>query len=136
MADRGWGIESPEAEALVKELRRIRSRLKPAMRGVAVKGAMNIRDDARARILAQASKGYVAQYPRSITYTVTESSGSIVGVEIGPDKDRPQGALGNILEYGTSKNPPYPHLQPAFEAEQDNFERYLGDAAEAAVFEP
>jgi hypothetical protein len=135
MAGDPWGIESPEADALAAEFRRIRSRLKPEMRKVAVKAAMNVRDDARALILAQASKGFVAQYPRSIGYTITESSGSQVTAEIGPDKERPQGALGNILEYGTSKNPPYPHLQPALVAETDRFERFLGDAAEAAMFE-
>lgn len=36
-----------------------------------------------------------------------------LSAEIGPDKDRRQGALGNILEFGTSKNPPIPALNPA-----------------------
>lgn len=33
--------------------------------------------------------------------------------EIGPDKSRRQGALGNIIEFGTSKNAPIPGLAPA-----------------------
>ncbi len=36
-----------------------------------------------------------------------------LAAEIGPDKARRQGALGNILEFGTSKNGPTPALGPA-----------------------
>lgn len=36
-----------------------------------------------------------------------------LSAEIGPDKSRRQGALGNIVEYGTSKNTPIPGLNPA-----------------------
>lgn len=133
MAGAPWGIESAEVTALIEELKLIRGRLKPAMRAVAVKGAMNIRDDARARIIAQSSRGYIPRYPASIGYTITKSSGTEVVAEIGPDKGRPQGALGNILEYGTSVRPPFPHLQPALDAEADAFENYLGAAAEDAV---
>lgn len=135
MADDPWGIDTSAVDDLIKEMRRIRGRLKPAMRKVAVKGAMNVRDDARARIIAQSARGYLPRYPNSIGYTITESSGAAITAEIGPDKNRPQGALGNILEYGTSTRPPFPHLQPALDAEADRFERFLGDAAEAAVFE-
>lgn len=51
---------------------------------------------------------HAPSYPRSITFDVHGLS-----AEIGPDKSLPQGALGNILEYGTSKNGPIPHLGPA-----------------------
>ena len=105
------------------------------MRRVAAKAAATVKADARARIIAQSSRTYIRQYPNSIGYTITESSGAVVKAEVGPDKDRPQGALGNILEYGTSKRPPFPHLQPAFDAEVDRFEDFLGEAAENAVFE-
>lgn len=130
-----WNIIADEAKALADEFRRIRSRLKPALHKAAVKSAVSLRDDARARIIAQSTKGYVDQYPRSITHTVTDSAGGIVTAEVGPDKNKKQGALGNILEYGTSKNPPYPHLQPALDHEADGFEKNLGDAAEEAMFE-
>lgn len=134
MADQ-WGVDTAELVALANELRRIRSRLKPAMKKAVTKSAITLRDDARARIIAQSSKGYVKQYPKSITHTVTDSSGTVVKAEVGPDKNRTQGALGNILEYGTSKRPPYPHLQPALEAQADPFEQGMGDAAEEAIFE-
>jgi hypothetical protein len=51
---------------------------------------------------------HAPSYPNSITYDVHGLT-----AEIGPDKDLRQGALGNILEFGTSKNGPIPHLGPA-----------------------
>lgn len=53
-------------------------------------------------------------YPSAITSDVTVGAAWIEG-EVGPDKDLPQGALGNILEYGSSKNAPRAHLGPAFD---------------------
>ncbi|MFG1847779.1 hypothetical protein [Micromonospora carbonacea] len=59
---------------------------------------------------------HAPHYPYAIGYDV-DDLGEGVGVtaEIGPDKDLRQGALGNILEYGTTNNPPYAHLGPALD---------------------
>lgn len=73
--------------------------------------------------------GHAPHYPRSITYETTVLATS-VRVVIGPDKDKTQGALGNILEYGTSKNAPIPHLGPAVSAEEP---RYIAAVSAAAV---
>jgi hypothetical protein len=121
-------------KALAADLNRIRGRLQPAMKQVTSKGALNVKNAAKESILAQTSHHFVKQYPNSITYTITESTGVVVTAEIGPDKGKPQGALGNILEYGTSLNPPYPHLGPSLDAEADSYEQYLGDAARDAIF--
>lgn len=88
---------------------------------------------------AQAAAGGIAHapdYPRAITYDTTDRGvGDGVSAEIGPDKDRRQGALGNILEYGTIKNPPYAHLGPALDRWSPDFvaglERAASDALEA-----
>jgi hypothetical protein len=55
----------------------------------------------------QADSGikHAPAYPASITYDVHTGAG-YVEAEIGPDKNRNQGALGNILEFGTANNPP------------------------------
>lgn len=79
--------------------------------GIVEKGAADIKAEAAALI---SGHPYAPAYPRSITYDVSVE-GATVRAEIGPDKRRRQGALGNILEYGTSKNAPIPHLQPAFD---------------------
>lgn len=77
---------------------------------------VKVRDDARRRI---AGHRYLPAYPYSITYNTTITDEGVEG-EIGPDKNRPQGALGNIVEYGTSKNAPIPHLGPALDANEND----------------
>jgi|SRR5689334_23757768 len=86
-------------------------------RKVLGKGALNIKTDARRRI---SGHPHAPAYPYAITYDTHETAtGS--WAEIGPDKDKRQGALGNILEFGTVKNPPIPHMRPAADAEEPKF---------------
>lgn len=73
--------------------------------------------------------GHAPSFPASITTDLTQTFAG-PEVEIGPDKDRRQGALGNILYYGTSKNGPVRNLIVGIEAELPLFEKALGDAAE------
>ena len=85
--------------------------------GKAVKvTSQKVRDDARSRIRG---RKYLPAYPYSITYDVKVTADGVEG-EIGPDKGRSQGPLGNIVEYGTSKNAPIPHLGPALDANADD----------------
>lgn len=97
------------------------------VRPVVQRGAYNIKKDAQDRI----GRGpYTPGYARSIGYDSHQTPTS-AWAEIGPDKDKAQGALGNLLEfeYGTPWSAPTPHLRPALEAEAPKFERAL----EAAV---
>lgn len=64
--------------------------------------------------------GHAPYYPNSITYDLHDN-GDEISAEIGPDKSLTQGALGNILEFGTSKNAPIPHLGPALYANEADF---------------
>lgn len=82
------------------------------------RGCYNIKRDAAARA---AGHRYLVHYGRSINYDVT-ARGQVITGEVGPDKSRPQGPLGNIAEYGTTYHPPaLPVLGPAFEAEVPRF---------------
>ena len=134
MADR-IDINLTEVTVLASQVEGFRQRLGPAMKDVTSKGALNIKNAARDSIMAQTRHIYVKQYPNSISYTLTKSTQTMVEAEIGPDKNKPQGALGNLLEYGTSRVPPRPHLNPALDAETPNYEQYMAEAAENAVFE-
>jgi hypothetical protein len=98
-------------------------------RRIVQKGSLNIKNEAR-----QFASGiaHAPQYPDSITYETHDRLWGAEGI-IGPDKGRPQGALGNILEYGTSKNAPLTHLAPALDREEPGFVKALEDAAEKAV---
>ena len=73
-----------------------------------------VKADARQRI---SGRKYLPRYPYSITYDTKITADGVEG-EIGPNKALPQGPLGNIVEYGTSKNAPIPHLGPALDANE------------------
>src|SRR5688572_26238737 len=76
--------------------------------GIAHDYAETTERDAR----AFAPKGpHLPHYAASITSDVTATPTGIVA-EVGPDKDLPQGPLGNLLEYGKPGQPPEPHLGP------------------------
>ena len=98
----------------------------PEAKKVLVRAAFNIKKDAQRKV---SGIRHAPAYPRAITYD-TRWVGATGRAEIGPDKDRRQGALGNILEYGTVNNAPHAHLGPALDYEGPNFEHYVGQLGE------
>lgn len=70
-------------------------------------------------------------FHRSISYDWLSFQGfgaTVLTTEIGPDKGRRQGALGNLIEYGSVKNAPGQQGAAALKAEEAAFEKAL-DAA-------
>jgi hypothetical protein len=94
-------------------------------RAIVAKGALNIKQDAQRRVTGLK---HAPAYPRSISYDshVTPAGG---WAEIGPDKNKRQGALGNLLEFGSTHNAPRPHMRPAAEAEEPRFAKAMEDMA-------
>lgn len=74
------------------------------------------------------SSGTYRHFSGSISYDRAMSVGTIA-YEIGPDKDRTQGALGNILYFGTSKNAPVLDVEVGLTKEAPEFERRIADMA-------
>jgi hypothetical protein len=100
-------------------------------RGVIQKGALNIKNDARKNVAESApTRNAHAQY--AITYE-THMGGATLSprAEIGYDKDKPGGALGNLLEFGGGKDhsPPHRDLGRALEAEEPRFEAAISTIA-------
>ncbi|MBB4072048.1 hypothetical protein [Canibacter oris] len=63
-------------------------------------------------------------FPRSITYDLKglQAFGfTVLSAEVGPDKTRPQGALGNLIEFGSINNPPQMLGLAALEANSQDF---------------
>jgi hypothetical protein len=90
------------------------------MTGIVIRGALNVKNQWKAN--AQATAGSHARlYPSTISYTPTPIPGG-ASAEIGPDKGRIQGALGNILEYGTSRQAGHNDGGRALIAEHPRFE--------------
>lgn len=98
----------------------------PEAKKVLSKAALNIKNDARKKA---SGIRHAPAYPRAIGYD-TDWRDTLGRAEIGPDKDKRQGALGNFLEYGDPRTPAQPHLGPALDYEAPNFERYLGQLGE------
>ena len=92
--------------------------------------ARHIKDDARK--IARRIGAPAQHYSRSITYDIHDL-GSSVYAEIGPDKDKTQGALGNLLEFGSVNNAPRPHLGPAFQQNKGDLEDGLAKAVEESL---
>jgi len=118
-------IDASQAKVVAVKLNAAAAASLPKAAAVTGRGAMNVKKTAQ----ELAPKGpHTPHYAKSISYDVTTSPAG-VKAEIGPDKNRRQGPLGNIFEYGTGDTPPHPHLGPALEREADNFEKYMGDIA-------
>ncbi len=122
-------VDASEVQALAEILVKAAGVAPIEARAVVAKGALQIKNDARRRVSGLA---HAPAYPASITYDTNETATG-AWAEIGPDKGKRQGALGNLLEYGSVKNAPRPHMAPALEAEQPRFEKAMEDLAVKAL---
>lgn len=121
----GIRIEHGDLDRLVTDLDKAVSRVPDEAEKVVARGALQIKNGARQRV---GSPAHAPAYPASITYDMTtDRSGP--SAEIGPDKGRRQGALGNLLEYGSINNAPQPHIRPAADEELPRFEKAMEDLA-------
>lgn len=123
------GVDLTEIDELVSDLQHAGARAAIKSVAVVTRGSVNVMRTARE--LAPSGPRTRA-YPHSITFDVAVTSAGVVG-EIGPDKDLPQGPLGNIFEFGTSVHAPQAHLGPALDRENANFERYMLDLGAHAL---
>lgn len=96
---------------------------------VVAKGALNIKDGARRRV---AGLRHARRYPNSIDYDLYVTGRGAIA-DVGANKNKPQGALGNLLEYGSVKNAPIPHIAPAAAEEMPRFEAAMDALAVKAL---
>lgn len=116
----GVELDISELEQWTEVLGRAPAIARDKARAVVSRGALNVKNDAR----KNAPRGpHTPHYPASINYDVTSghSSTAEIVAEIGPAEGRRQWGLGNLLEYGSSHNPPHPHLEPALDREEPRF---------------
>lgn len=119
-------------DKLIADFGRIKVTTLPVVDGVVKQSALRIKTDAARRVSGLA---HAPAYPRSIGFDQFHTPGTSQA-RIGPDKDKRQGDLGNLLEYGSIKNAPIPHLAPALAAEIPRFAAALEEAATKLWDEP
>lgn len=93
------------------------ARLYAAVVPIVSKGALNIKNDWKT---SASGLRHAPAYPASISYDLLPAPG-IIAAEIGPDKAKRQGALGNLIEFGSSHNPPHLDGARALAAEDPRF---------------
>ena len=96
---------------------------------VVSKGALNIKNGARRRVTGLK---HARRYPNAIDYDLYVTGRGAVA-DVGANKDKPQGALGNLIEYGSVNNPPRPHIRPAADEEMPKFEAAMDALATKAL---
>lgn len=124
------GFDGPDGlNMLVAELEHAAQVAPDEARQVVQKGLLNIKTDWRRRWSGHA---HAPRLPQAVTYD-SFVRGMQSGGEVGPDKDKPQGALGNLFEFGSVNNAPIPGGAPALEAERPRFERAMEDLPAKAL---
>lgn len=122
------GIEGPDGLAALAAEYDEAAGIAPAeARKVVQRGALNIKRDWRK---AWTGLSHAPRLPYAVGYDTQITPAGAVA-EIGPDKDleNKQGALGNLIEYGSVNNAPKPGGAPALKAEEPKFLQALEDLA-------
>lgn len=104
-------------DELAADLQAAASRAEPDIDKVLKKAANNIKKDWRAAVRGDRR---LHLFPNSITY---DKKGD--GWEIGPDRNLPQGKVGNIIEYGSVYHAPGNEGKTALDAEAPQLEDYI-----------
>lgn len=109
-----------ELQALTARIARAGGEVERQAAAVVARGALNIKNDWRANAIRTAGR-HARAYPYSIGYDPHPMPGGGARAVIGPDKGLSQGALGNLLEYGSAHNPPHNDGGRALLAEEPLF---------------
>lgn len=108
---------------LVADLRDAPGKAQRKVDAVVKKGASNMVKDWRQRA---SGLRHAPAYPRSITFE-SDWEGSSYVAEVGPDRALTQGPLGDLIERGSSNNPPHGNDVAVAEAEAPRFEKAISD---------
>lgn len=111
-----------ELHRFADDLGKVAGKAVPEVDAVLEKGAHNIKEDLASE--AKASKHFKGM-AGSISYDSMAGVGTL-RYEIGPDKSRKGGALGNIYYFGTSRGGGTGDLEGPLRREEPNLERELG----------
>jgi len=124
-----------EIDRLAADLGTVPEKSGPKIRQALEVTSRHIKDSWKSKLKGSISFKHL---PGAVSYDVTTFQGfgaSVFESEIGFDKSRPQGALGNISEFGTSKTAPSGFGHASLEENQGDFEKGLDIAIAQALKE-
>jgi len=122
-------VDTTQLDALAATLGAAPARVRPAVKAVVAKGALNVK---KGMVADATGHAFLPRFPYTIGYDIT-ATGLTVKAEIGPDHDKPQGPLAGIVYFGTSKSGPVVNLTGPIEREAPAFERFLAVAVAKAT---
>lgn len=114
-----------EIDKLAADLSSVARDTQPNVRKAVEVTARKIKDGWRDRLKGSAT---LPGLPGAVSYDIDEPGGS-VEAEIGFDKGRRQGALGNVSEFGTPTVGPRGYGLASLEENQEDFAKGIGLAA-------
>lgn len=123
-------VDYSELRRFTTDLERAADGIAPQVQGVMKNGAGKIKNQMRAD--AKSSRHFKGM-AQAITYEV-KAERDAIEIEVGPDKERPGGALGNIAYFGTPRGgATVPDPQLALDAESPVIERFLEEILGGAL---
>lgn len=136
-------VDFSELDKLAADLGEVPDNVGPNLVKAVEVSARNIKDDWKGQASGMA---HAPAFPHSISYdmganhsffrnTFGGGGANLITAEIGPDKGRTQGALGNLIEFGSRNNPPQGLGHGALQREEAGFERGLTKAVDDAMRE-
>ena len=126
-----------ELNALSADLGKVAGNTGPFINS-AVQFTSNLIKEAAQKSVSSSSNPRWKALPSAIDYEVTTFQGfgaSVIQSDIGYDKSKDAGKLGNVREYGTPRVPPHLDLQTALTENEADFEKGLRDAIDDALKE-
>ena len=124
-------IDLSEVRALATDLGRTTKEVEREADRVLERGALGVKnamvEDARS-----SHSGYAKRFASSISYDRRYGVGRM-SYEIGPDKSRRQGALGNLLYFGSRNNAPTLDIEAGLIAEEPRLLSEMGKMLERVV---
>jgi hypothetical protein len=131
----GFEVDFSDVMKLAADMGHVDETLAPLVRKAIEVTARKVKDSAKAKVAAGSSSW--SGLPNTIDYDLHGTTGARLGgisAEVGYNKSRGGGKLGNIREFGAPAKNRGPHndLANALEENQDDFQRGLEIAASDA----
>ena len=124
-------IDLSEVKALATDLGRTTKEVEREADKVLERGALGVKN-AMVEDAKSSHSGYAKRFASSISYDRRYGVGRM-SYEIGPDKSRPQGALGNLLYFGSRNNAPTLDIEAGLIAEEPRLVSEMGKMLERVV---